>query len=355
MEPEVTADIVPPRPRVPRDLGPPRVTVKDVARVAGVSHSTVSKALNASPEISEETRNRIAGIAADLGYRPNAIARGLKNRRTRTFGIITSDDDGHLGTALARGVAEVASAHEFGLFVCDSYGRADLERQHLTMLLDKQVDGIILAGAQVDHRGGPAAPTGDLPVAYLHGYTTGARSPCIVPDDQAGAHLATMHLIDLDRRRIAFINGPGSAESAALRLIGYRQAIDEAGLPVDYRIVRIAADWSQHSGYRATRDLMAQSRPPDAILCAGDGLAAGAILGLLEAGVGVPDEVPVIGFEDLPYAPHLPVPLTTVGLPLHKMGMLAADRLLGALDGEPLRDEIIRVPCRLVVRDSCPG
>jgi LacI family transcriptional regulator len=339
-------------PFVPRQ--PDRVTVKDVARVAGVAHSTVSKALNASPEISEETRARITAIAAELGYRPNAIARGLKSRRTRTLGVITSDEDGYLGAAMARGVAEIAGEHDFGVFICHSYGDLELERRHLGMLLDKQVDAIVLAGHRVDHRDGPAAATGTLPVAYLYGYTTGAVSPCVVPDDQGGARLATLHLVDLDRRRIAFINGPASYESTQLRLIGYRQGLEEAGLSVDYRIVRVANDFTQLSGYRQARDLMGgHIKAPDAILCASDELAAGAVLGLLEAGYRVPDDIPVVGFENLPFAEHLPVPLTSVALPLHDMGMLAAEKLLGALAGRPLREEIIRVPCQLVIRDSC--
>ena len=334
---------------------PDRVTVKDVARAAGVAHSTVSKALNESKEISEETRARISGIAADLGYRPNTIARGLKSRRSLTLGIVTSDDDGFLSTAMARGVAEVAAEHDYNVFVCDSYGRAELERRHLTMLLDKQVDAIILAGATVDHRGGPAVDTGDIPVAYIYGYTTGLPSPCIVPDDQGGARLATEHLIGLGRRRIGLVNGPAREESAQLRLIGYRQALDAAGRQVDYGIIRAGQDWSQHAGYRAARELLGQPRPPDAVVCAGDELAAGAILAFADAGLRVPAEVSVIGFENRPFGEHLPLPLSTVSLPLREIGRLAAQTLLNALDGAPLSYEIIRLPCRLTIRDSCGG
>jgi len=336
--------------------GPPRVTVKDVARVAGVSHSTVSKALNGSSEISEDTRARITAIATELGYRPNAIARGLKIRQSRTLGIITSDDDGYLSTAMARGVAEVAGEFDFGVFVCDSFEQPDLERKHLTLLLDKQVDGIILAGAQVDHRGAPAVPTGDIPIAYLYEYTTSMPSPCIVPDDQGGAHLAVDHLLALGRRRIGFVNGPSNFESAQLRLIGYRQALEAAGMPVDYRIVRVAGDWSQRAGFQLVRDLMTgHTEPPDALVCANDELAAGVVLGLLNTGFRVPDDVPVVGFENRPFAEHLPVPLTSVALPLREMGRLAATKLLHALSGEPTRNEIIRMPCRLEIRHSCGG
>jgi LacI family transcriptional regulator len=332
-----------------------RVTVKDVARAAGVSHSTVSKALNESAEISAETRARVVAVAAGLGYRPNAIARSLKVRQTRTLGVITSDSDGFLGTAMTRGVAELASEHDFGVFVCDSYQRSDLEQRHLTMLLDKQVDGIILAGSTVDHRGAPAAPTGDTPVVYLYEYTTAMAAPCIVPDDQGGARLATSHLLGLGRRRVGLVNGPPSFEAAQLRLIGYRQALDEAGVPIDYGIVRVAPDWSQDAGYRLAREVIARADPPDALLCGSDELAAGVILGLADAGVRVPSDVSVVGFENRPFAAHLPVPLTTVAMPLHDMGVLAARRLLAALAGEPMRDEIVRMPCRLIFRDSCGG
>jgi LacI family transcriptional regulator len=336
-------------------MSPRRVTVKDVARVAGVSHSTVSKALNESAEISVETRARISAIAADLGYRPNAIARGLKNRQTGTLGLVAADPDGFLSTAMARGVAEVAGELDVGVFVCDSDGRPDLEHRYLTMLLDKQVDGIVLVGSTVDHRAGPAAPTGDTPLAYLYQYTTGVGAPCIVPDDQGGARLATEHLLSLGRLRIGFVGGPSSAESAQLRLIGYRQALETAGRRLDYGIIRPTPDWSQESGYRAARELATQANPPDALLCAGDELAAGAILGLADAGRRVPSDVSVMGFEDRPFAAQLPVPLSTVSLPLREMGMLAARRLLDAVGGEPLHNEIIRVPCRLALRESCGG
>ena len=206
-------------------LAPGRVTVKDVARVAGVSHGTVSKALNDAPGVGDPTRARIVQIANRLGYRPNNIARSLKVRQTHTLGVITNDSDGVFTTAMVRGVAEVASEHNFGVFVCNSYDRVAKERQHLELLLDKQVDGIILTGYKVAERGGPAAPTGHTPVVYLYEYTTAMDSPCIIPDDQAGARLATEHLLKLGRRRIGFINGPSNFEVTKDRAAGYRQAL----------------------------------------------------------------------------------------------------------------------------------
>lgn len=329
------------------------VTIKDIARVAGVAPSTVSKALNGSAEVSEATRANVAAIAARLGYRPNSIARSLKVRRTHTLGVITNDREGAFTTAMVHGVADIASGHNFGVFLCNSYGGVAKERQHIELLLDRQVDGIIMTGFKVEERGAPATPTGNVPLVYLYSYTSATDSPCVLPDDEGGARLAAEHLIGLGRRRIAFINGPPNYEATHLRLAGYRRSLAEHGFAPDGSLVETSGDWNQDSGFRLAQRLMAQTDQPDAILCANDDLAAGAILGLSELGLKVPDDVAIVGFDDRPFAAHLPIPLTTVALPLSEMGQEAARKLFDALAGEPAANEQIRVPCRLIVRASC--
>jgi len=323
--------------------------------VAGVSQATVSKALNDSREVSEETRERVTAVASGLGYRPNAIARSLKARQTHTLGVITNDSDGLFTTAMVRGLAEVASENGFGVFVCNSYDKVAKERQHLELLLDKQVDGIVLIGYKVAERGAPASPTGNTPVVYLYEYTTAVRAPCIVPDDEGGSRLATSHVLNLGRRRVAFINGPPTYEATHLRLEGYRGALRDSGVAFEPDLVRVAPDWNQDSGFRLARDLMQRGGPPDAIVCANDELGAGAILGLRELGRQVPGEVSIIGFDDRSFAAHLPIPLSTIALPLYEMGQRAAEEVFRGLAGEELRSEIVRVPCKLVVRESCGG
>jgi LacI family transcriptional regulator len=303
--------------------------------------------------VSENTRRRVAATADRLGYRPNAIARSLKNRRTHTIGLVTNDADGIFSTAMARGVAEVASERGFGVFVCNSFGSVAKERQHLELLLDKQVDAIILVGYKVAERGAPAAPTGQTPVLYLYEYTKSTESPCVLPDDRAGAELATAHLLELGRRRVAYINGPPTFEATQDRLRGHRDALAVHGIEFEPSLLRTSPDWNQDSGFTHAQDLMRSTAPPDGIVCANDELAAGAILGLRELGVAVPGDVSVVGFDDRPFAAHLPIPLTTVALPLQEMGMRAAKKLFEALDGAELRHEMQRVPCRLVVRASC--
>jgi LacI family transcriptional regulator len=328
------------------------VTLKDIALVAGVAASTVSKALNGSEEVSAPTRARVAAVASRLGYRPNVIARSLRVRSTRTLGVITNDSGGEFTTAMVHGVADVASDHSFGVFLCNSYGGVAKERQHIELLLDRQVDGIILTNFKVEQRGAPAAPTGDVPLVYLYSYTFATDSPCILPDDEGGARLATEHLLSLGRRRVAFINGPPSYEATRLRLAGFEQSLRDSGL-YDPALVRTAADWNQDSGFTLAQSLIGLDQPPDAIVCANDELAAGAILGLSELNLRVPSDIALVGFDDRPFAAHLPVPLTTIALPLVEMGVHAAHKLFGALNGEPVHNEQIRIPCRLVVRESC--
>jgi LacI family transcriptional regulator len=142
----------------------------------------------------------------------------------------------------------VASDHSFGVFLCNSYGGVAKERQHIELLLDKQVDGIILTSFKVEQRGAPAAVTGDVPLVYLYSYTFATDSPCILPDDEGGARLATEHLLSLGRRRVAFINGPPSYEATHLRLAGFEQSLRDAGF-YDPALVRTAADWNQDSGF----------------------------------------------------------------------------------------------------------
>jgi LacI family transcriptional regulator len=332
---------------------PNTVTIKDIARVAGVAPSTVSKALNGSVEVSESTRANVTEIATRLGYRPNSIARSLKVRRTHTLGVITNDREGAFTTAMVHGIADVASGHSFGVFLCNSYGGVAKERQHIELLLDRQVDGIIMTGFKVEQRGAPAAPTGDVPLVYLYSYTEATDSPCILPDDEGGARLAIEHLIELERGRIAFINGPPNYEATHLRLAGYHRALADHGIAPDRGLVETASDWNQDSGFHLAQQLMQHGEPPDAILCANDDLAAGAILGLTELGVKVPRDVAIVGFDDRPFAAHLPIPLTTVALPLLDMGKEAARKMFAALSGEPLENEELRIPCQLIVRESC--
>lgn len=331
-----------------------RVTLRDIAAVVGVTPSTVSKALNNSPEVSDATRAKTLDAVQRLGYRPNSVARGLRSRRTNTIGLVTDDIEGLFTTAMLRGVEEVASSRQFGVLLCNSYGQEDKERGHLEMLLDKQVDGVILlSGYRVRERSGPALPLHGVPTVYLFQYTNSVNVPCILPDDLMGARVGTEHLIDLGRRRIGFINGPPRYEATHDRLAGYQAALTEAGLPFRPELVRTAETWHEDQGYAQTADLLRTSPPPDALLCASDHLAAGALDALHTNGIEIPGDLSLVGFDDRPFSGHLRPPLTSVALPFYEMGRTAGRFILDAIDGEPQEHGILCVPCTLVVRESC--
>lgn len=333
-----------------------RVTVRDVAAVSGVTPGTVSKAISGSREVSEVTRARVLEAVARLGYRPNSIARGLRGRHTFSIGLVTDDVEGLFTTAMLRGVEEVASNRKFGVFLCNSYGHEAKERQDLEMLLDKQIDGVVLlSGYRVRERSAPALPLHGTPSVYLFQYTNDLAVPCVVPDDMMGARLATEHLIGLGRTRIGFVNGPPHFEATHDRLAGYQTALAAATIPFRPELVRVGKTWHEDQGYAQTVDLLQTHHEIDALLCASDNLAFGALDALRSTGRAVPQDISLVGFDDRPAARHQRPTLTSVALPFYEMGKMAATLILDAINGTAQEHQILRVPCQLVVRESCGG
>lgn len=329
------------------------VTIHDVAQLAEVSPATVSKVINDVPYVSEQTRQRVLAAIDKLNYRPNVIARSLRKSHTATIGLITDDLEGVFTMAMMRSIEEVASTQGFSVFLCNSYGEMSRERAHLEVLLAKQVSGVILmSGYKVRERGAPALELGRVPVVYLYQYTRDVDVPCIIPDDLGGGALGTRHLLELGRRRIGFINGPLHFEASQQRLIGYQQSLRNHGIAFDPALVR-TGKWNEQSGYELAHELMALPQPPDAIFCASDSLAAGALDALHELGLRIPEDVAVVGFDNRYFSGYQRPPLTTIALPLYEMGSLAGELLLKAIQGEPSHRVIHRVPCTLIKRLSC--
>lgn len=328
------------------------VTIQDVAQLAGVSPATVSKVLNDAPHVSSSAKERVRDAAAKLNFRPNAIARSLKAKRTATLGLMTDDLEGVFTMPMMRGVEEAASQQGFSVFLCNSYGEAEREKAHLEVLLDKQVDGIILlSGYKVRERGAPALPLGNLPLVYLYQYTRDVKVPCIIPDDWQGSQVGTEHLLQLGRKRIGFINGPAYYEATHRRLQGYQEALREAGIAFDPTLVKVGK-WHEDSGYRFTKELMNSAQPPDAIFCSSDSLAVGSLDALHEMNLRVPEDVALMGFDNRYFAAYQRPPLTTIALPLYEMGKLAGELLLQEIGQGSSEAKLHRVPCSLIKRQS---
>jgi LacI family transcriptional regulator len=330
------------------------VTIKDVAQLAGVAPSTVSKVLNGSERISQDTQARVQKAIQKLKYRPNSIARSLRKNHTLTIGMIHNEVISAIPfvTLLMVGVEETASEQGFSVFLCNSNGHLEREKSYLEMLLDKQVDGIIFVNSKSQPRGAPALELGSLPYVFLYQYAPGVNAPSVMPDDVTGGYTATQHLIDLGHERIAYINGEQSYQASIRRFEGYCKALKDAGLPFDSSLVHLSNSWFEEGGYDGAKVLMQLPDPPTAIFCANDELAIGALEAIKELGLRVPDDVSLIGYDDRPEAAHKRPALSTVALPFYDMGKLALNLLLSIIRGQKVDVGIHYVQCPLIQRAS---
>ena len=325
-------------------------TLADVAQAAGVSVGTVSRALNGRDGVRAETRQRIQEAAQRLAYRPNAVARGLLSGRTYTVGLITTDSFGRFSIPIMLGAEDALGAGEISVFLCD--GREDpiRERHYAAMLLERRVDGIIVTGRRSDPRP-PLCRDLPVPVVYAMAQSADPRDTSITPDDRQGGELATRHLIATGRRHIAHVTGPERFLAARLRAEGFVSALGAAGLvPAGGGV--FYGEWNESSGRQIAVSLLRDNPDLDAIFCGSDQIARGVADSLREAGVRIPDDVALLGFDNWEVlASQCRPPLTTVDMNLREVGRLAAEALMGAIDGQP-QEGVRQNPCTLVLRES---
>jgi LacI family transcriptional regulator len=332
--------------------GPSRshtATLTDVARLAGVSVATASKALNGRSQVRAETRQRVVEAAERLSFRPNQLARGLLAGRTGTVGLLTSDLEGRFSIPILMGAEDAFGAGEVAVFLCDARGDAIREQHHVRALLGRRVDGLIVVGSRTDPR--PSLGR-DLPVPVVYAYAP-SDDPAdlsIVPDNVDAGRIAVEHLLACGRTRIAHITGDPGYLAARDRADGARAALAEAGLAFvgEPRF----SEWSEGWGRAATAMLLECHSDVDAVLCGSDQIARGAIEILRERGHRVPEDVAVMGFDNWQILTSATrPPLTSVDMNLEQVGRAAAQALFGAIDGVP-RAGVETLPCRVVIRGS---
>lgn len=328
------------------------VTIRDVAKAAGVSVATASRALSGSGRMTDETRERVQKTARTMGFRANGIARSLSSRRSFTIGFLNNDLTGRLTLPVMEGVTDALFDQGVSVFLCSTEDNALLAQRHLETMLDKRVDGIIAAGKRLD-RQVPAKLTGlGVPVVFTI-VQPETNAVCFVPDDESGAFQATSHLIERGRRRIAHVTGPADFRVVHERAIGYRAALSEAGLfEPEWGI--IVDDWSEQAGHSAVRMLFSGAlAPPDGIFCGNDQIARGVVDALSLRGISVPAQVSVIGFDNWEVlAAATRPPLTTVDMGLAELGRVAGRTLLKMIEGETVEPGTRKLPCSLVLRQS---
>ena len=328
-------------------------TIRDVARIAGVSIGTASKALNASGRLKPETRARVLEVAETLDYRPNNLAQSLHRARSMTVGILSNDRFGRFTFPIVAALERRLFDDGIAVFMCNATDDPARERRHVDQLLRKRVDGLVVTARRADRREPIEPAARGLPVVYVFSRVESPDALCLLPDDEGGAGLAVEHLARLGRRRIAHVTGPERFEAVRLRDKGWRVALGAAGLaatPGAYRPGR----WSEEWGREAAQDLFGDRRgAPDALFCGNDQIARGALDALRDLGLSVPGDVAVVGFDnwEVMTAGARP-PLTSVDMNLDALGAEAGHSLLQLMAGRKLSG-VRRLPCSLVVRESC--
>jgi DNA-binding LacI/PurR family transcriptional regulator len=330
-----------------------RPTIKDVAARAGVSRQTVSRVVNEKGEVSDATRHRVVAAIEELGYRPSAAARSMVMGRTCTLGCISpSLTDYTFANIIDSAQAE---ARRLGYFVLTGSAPTvqDVEPL-LEEMLRRQVDGLMVLNPRADERYRYFLPLIEKGLAVLYLNSTPQEEPVssVHCDDRRGGYDATRYLIELGHQFIGTILGPENEEASVDRLAGFRQALAEEGLTCEPECV-IQGDWSATSGYQAARQLLAVPREFTAIFCQNDQMAIGAIRALREAGRRLPDDVSIIGFDDIPLASYFDPPLTTLRQPMRETGERAVQVLVETIQDPDRTPEQIVIPARLLERASC--
>lgn len=329
-------------------------SIMDLARLARVSPTTVSRVLNnSSHPVSDAARRRVLEAAETLNYRPNALARAMITRRTQIVGVIVGDSSDPYFSTIVRGIETAARAHGYLVIICDTDRDPAIERNYLNLLYDYQVDGIVFAGGSRRDCNGLSdvideLRENDVALVALNPHT--AVSTEVRVDNVAGARDMTEHLLAFGHRRIALIGGPDEVTTSAHRLEGYREALAAAGLPFDPDLVW-PGDFTFESGVEAARRYLATATRPTALFASNDQAAIGAMAVLRQAGVSIPEDVSVAGFDDILQARYVFPTLTTIEVPMHELGKEGMRHLLAQLAGKEVAP-LICLPHRLIVRES---
>lgn len=325
-------------------------TLSDVARLAGVSIATASKALNGREDVASTTRKRVLQAAESLSFTPNAMARGLLAGRTSTVGLLTSDLEGRFMLPILMGAEDAFGAGQVNVFLCDARGDAIREQHHLKALLSRRVDGIIVVGRQTDPRPslGQEFP---VPVVYAYAPSDDPRDLSLTPDNYAGGRLAIEHLIACGRTRIAHISGDPAYAAAQDRLAGARAALESAGLALVGE--PMFSVWSEPWGRDAAAMLLGRHPEIDAIFCGSDQIARGVLDTARDLDRRVPDDLAVIGYDNWEVlATNARPELTSIDANLQQLGRHAAQRVFDAIDGVDIGEGTHHLPVRLVIRGS---
>jgi LacI family transcriptional regulator, galactose operon repressor len=332
----------------------PAPTLRDVAEAAGVHAATASRALNPATRklVKAETARRVIHVAETLGYRPNPIARGLKTSKSGTVGLVIPDLTNPLFPPIVRGIEDVLEPAGYSGLIVNTDNDPGRERAQIEVLRSRQVEGLIVATALVKHPLLEQLHREGVVMVMVNRRPDGVDVPSITPDDAAGIALAVRHLADLGHRRIAHIAGPSETSTGVTRARSFAAAVHDLGLDEDPALVTSTAQWSEAAGADGLRRLLDADLGFTAIVAGNDLIALGCYDVFAERGISCPEDMSVVGFNDMPFLDKLKPPLTSIAIPHQQIGAGASRLLLEAI-AEPDRPaRSVLLPPALVVRGS---
>lgn len=329
-------------------------TIKDVARLAAVSTTTVSHVINETRYVSDELRARVLAAMDELNYRPNILARGLRRGETRTIGLIVPDNSNPFFAEVARIVEDIGFENGYSVILCNSDGNLEKEAAYINVLIAKQVDGVIFIAAGSKHEHLSELTGAGIPVVVADRDIPHTLADVVLVDNEQGGYDAAHHLLGLGHQRIACVAGPSDLTPSADRVQGYRRALEEAGVSVQEEWI-VPGDFRFQGGEAAVEELLRLGQPPTAIFACNDMMAIGALRAIRGAGLQVPGDVSLLGFDDIPLASAVMPALTTVAQPIAELAMLATRYLIAQIqdDRQARPRQRTVLDAKLVVRGSC--
>jgi LacI family transcriptional regulator len=327
--------------------------IKDVAKLAGVSTATVSHVINKSRFVSEETANLVANAIKKLEYRPNTLARGLRSRKTKTLGLIVPDSTNLFFAEIAQVIENAAYEKGYHIILCNTGNDAKKEMEQIDVLLAKQVDGVVLISSGLVNSSLARLEITQTPFVVVDREIPDLDGYFVLIDNYLGGYLATKHLLDLGHRHIACITGPKRISTSSRRVEGFHQALLEMGLSES---IILEGDFSISSGTQAMDKILSFSEPPTAVFVCNDMMAVGAMMSALSHGLKIPDDLSIVGFDDIQLSESLCPGLTTIRHPYNEIGNSTINLFLEQINEESRQKNghskrIILTP-ELVIRAS---
>ena len=331
-----------------------QTTIKDIAKKAKVSANTVSKALNNKPGVGKETCDRILKTAEELGYLPNVLAKNLRLSQTKTIGVIISDNSNPFFARMIKGIQDVAREANYHIVLYNTEENSDFEEEAIGLLLELRVAGLLITPTQKKIDYILRLKQLHIPFILLVRHLEEVVTHYVTTDNIIGGYIATQHLINRGHQRIVFINGPYQNSAAKERFSGYQKALKENKIVFDESLVKWG-NLDMKDGYNAMRRILLNERPPLGVFLFSDYIAIGALKAVREKNLEIPEDVSIVGYDDIDLVNYLDVPLTTVHQPKYSIGKKGAEILINIIEGKLSNGEEFErtvLQPRLIVRKS---